>query len=367
MKSLIQPIILALVVILLTACQNSAEKIKTIKTPLKPTIEETVDNYLVTNIALDQPGAALLVLKNGQTIYQGERGIADIQQNTSINADTGFRIGSISKTFTAFLVMSLYENDQLKLDDSILNYMPEFDETWAPITIHHLLTHQSGIYDYGNDKVVADQMPDVLNNHHIMDYFVNHPELEFETGSQAQYSNTGYVLLATIVERISGMHFRDYLEMKILTPLGMFNTYLLDDYSAIQARFALNYGISLKIDNKRDYFAYGGASIVSTVNDMKRFIQAIMDNDIISQKNFDLMRTPYATNDGSHIVYGYGLAVDPDGKDAFFHNGKNDGYRSMMFINRENGSGIVILGNGGDNIDHFQVLDLLNEFMSKNT
>ena len=359
--------ILALVLILLTACQSSTEKTVAIKTPLKETLEETVDNYLVTNIALDQPGAALLVLKNGEILYQGVRGMADIPQDTSISAQTGFRIGSISKTFTAFSIMSLYENNELQLDDSILNYMPEFDDTWAPITIHHLLTHQSGIFDYGNDKIVADQMPDVLNNSHIIDYFVNNPTLEFKTGSKAEYSNTGYVLLATIVERVSGMRFSDYLRIKVLTPLEMFDTYVLDDYSAIKYPFALNYGKSLKMYNKTDYFSYGGASVVSTVNDMKRFMQGIMDNNIISEKTFDIMRKPHAANEVTKTVYGYGLAVDPDGKDSFFHNGKNDGYRSMMFINRENASGIIILGNGGDNIDHFQILDLLNEFMSNST
>ncbi len=367
MKNLIQPMILALMVIFLSACQSSTEKTVAIKTPLKPTLEETIDYYLATNISSDQPGAALLVLKNDKIIYQGARGMADIQQNTPISTDTGFRIGSISKTFTAFSIMSLYENNELQLDDSILNYMPEFDDTWAPITIHHLLTHQSGIFDYGNDKYVADQMPDVLKNRHIINYFVNNPELEFETGSQAQYSNTGYVLLATIVERVSGMRFSDYLKMKILTPLDMYDTYVLDDYSAIESPFALNYGKSLKMYNKTDYFSYGGASVVSTVNDMKRFIQGIIENNIISKKTFAIMRTPHTTDDRTNISYGYGLAVDPDGKDSFFHNGKNDGYRSMMFINRESSSGIVILGNGGDNIDHFQILDLLTEFISKNT
>jgi D-alanyl-D-alanine carboxypeptidase len=233
MNNLIQPMTLALVVFILTACQSSTKTTVAIKTPLKSTLEETIDYYLATNISSGQPGAALLVINNGETIYQGARGMADIPQNVSISADTGFRIGSISKTFTAFLIMSLYENNEIKLDDSILNYMPEFDVTWAPITIHHLLSHQSGIFDYGNDKLVADQMPDVLDNPHIIDYFVNHPELEFETGSQAQYSNTGYVLLAAIVERVSGMRFSDYLKIKILAPLDMHDTYVVDDYSAI--------------------------------------------------------------------------------------------------------------------------------------
>lgn len=359
--------IAAFVIISLTACQSSAEKAAAIKTPLKSTLTETLDNYLTTNISPKQPGASLLLLKQGEILYQGARGLADIEQKIAITTDTGFRIGSISKTFTAFLVMSLYENDELKLDDSILKYMPEFDDTWAPITIHHLLTHQSGIFDYGNDKIVADQMPNVLENHHIIDYFVDHPELEFQTGSQAQYSNTGYVLLGAIVERISGMALADYLQVKILSPLGMTDTYILDDYSAIRNPFALNFGTSLKMYGRTDYFAYGGSSVVSTVNDMNRFMQGIMDNNIISKQAFDIMRTPFATDERNHLSYGYGLAVDPDGKDAFFHNGKNDGYRSMMFINREHGSGTIILGNGGDNIDHFQILDLVTEFMSKST
>ena len=373
MISNLRSMTICFILILLVSCQNNNKK--PIKTELRPTLQETIDNYLTTNISSEQPGATLLVLKDREVIYQGESGMADIQQGIPINTDTGFRLGSISKTFTAFSIMSLYEDGELKLDDSILNYLPEFDETWAPITIHHLLTHQSGIFDFGNDKVIADQMPNVLENHHIIDYFVNHPELEFETGSRAEYSNTGYVLLATIVERVSGMRFSDYLEMKILTPLGMFDTYILDDYSAIKNPFALNYGESLKLtygksnnmDHKRDSFSYGGSGVVSTVNDMQRFMQGIMDNNIISEQAFDMMRTPYVTDDRSKLSYGYGLAVDPDGKDAFFHSGKNDGYRSMMFINRENASGIIILGNGGDNIDHFQILDLLNEFMSNST
>lgn len=351
------------ILILLVSCQNNNKT--PIKTELRPTLQESIDNYLTTNISSEQPGAALLVLKDGEVIYQSASGMADIQQGIPINTDTGFRLGSISKTFTAFSIMSLYEDGELKLDDSILNYLPEFDETWAPITIHHLLTHQSGIFDFGNDKVIADQMPNILENHHIIGYFVNHPELEFETGNQAQYSNTGYVLLATIVERVTGMHFRDYLEMEILTPLEMFDTYVINDYRAIEYLFALNYGKSLKMHNKTDDFSYGGASVVSTVNDMKLFIQGIMDNNIISEETFNIMRTGYVIDDRNNLSYGYGLAVDPNGKNSFFHSGKNDGYRTMMLINRENGSGIVILGNGGDNIEHAQIFELITEFMEQ--
>jgi len=366
MKSHLQFMVIALGIILFSGCQSSVEKPVPVKTTLKPTLEETIEHYLATNIAPEQPGAALLVIKNDEVLYHGARGVADSQEGIPISNRTGFRIGSISKTFTAFTIMLLVENFQLNLDDSILNTMPELDDTWAPITIHHLLTHQSGIFDYGNDKVVADQMPDRLENRHIIDYFINHPELEFETGSQAQYSNTGYVLLATIVERVSGMPFRDYMQTKILSPLEMFDTYILDDYSVIKSPFALNYGKSIKIYDKKDYFSYGGASVVSTVQDMKLFMQGIINNQIISEGAFDIMRSPYVTDDRNRLSYGYGLAVDPDGKDAFFHSGKNDGYRSMMFINRENSSGVVILGNGGDNIEHFHILDLLNEFFSNN-
>ena len=161
----------------LSAC-GSSQEVEFVTPGIKPTLAETLDAYLDANIQDMSPGMAILVVKDEVVDYVGTKGMANKYTALSIQSDTGFRIGSMSKTFTALAVMQLYEFERLTPDDLILQFLPELPSSWHEITIHHLLAHQSGIPDFYNDFVV-ESWPDGLTNDDIVDYFTNNDELEF--------------------------------------------------------------------------------------------------------------------------------------------------------------------------------------------
>lgn len=353
------------VLFFLGGCQSSSQP-EAVKTQIQPTLNGTLNNYLQQNIQANGPGAAVFAEKEGSFTYLGFRGMADTVQGFGINENTGFRIGSISKTFTAISVMQLVEKGQLNVEDKLLDHLPEFPSLWSEISIHDLLSHQSGIPDFANDRHVREQLPGVLTNAAILQYFRTHSELEFAPGSKGQYSNTGFVLLAEIVERVTGLGFIDYLNTNIFIPLNMLDTYVLKNASDIRDGFALNYGNSVKVSGEH-FYAYGSSGIVSTITDMRLFADALADNQLISAESIDIMRSPNKSLPNNTHAYGYGLIVDPSGYDAFYHTGGNDGYQSLMFINREESAQIIILGNGGSNVNHGHVMDLITEFFDQSS
>lgn len=333
--------------LLLTACgSEQAKPHRFIETPVMASLQETLDTFLETNIPADGPGTAVLLLKDGELVYKQTRGMADNSINHPINSDTGFRLASISKTFTALAVMQLVEQGLLRVDDSVLDFLPELPDTWKNITLHHLLAHQSGIPDFTNDLKITS-WPDGVTNQDILDYFSVHDILEFDTGSQVQYSNTGYVLLAEIIQRISGMRFADYMAAHIFQPLDLDNTYVLDEYASSPANTALNYASSAKLYD-REFYVTGSSSVVSSLNDMQLFMAALLEHRIVSEQSLQLMLVHHSVALFDGADYGYGLLLDPTGNDAFSHTGSNDGFKTRMLINNDSGFRFVIFTNGGD-------------------
>lgn len=347
----------------LLACNSNGKKHETIKTGVKATLTETLDTVLEANLTDEDPGLIISVWQNDVNLYTGMKGVA--KPNMPIKDHTQFRLASISKTFTAIAILKLYEQGLINLNDSILEYLPELDQSWQGITIHHLLAHQSGIPDIFNDLVTHQIIDNEITNSKILQYFIDNPALEFIAGSKEDYSNTGYILLAKIVSRVTGNKFADFMENEIFKPLGMNHTYILDEYAEITQQTAMNFAVDYKIFG-RDSFSYGSAAQVSSMIDMQRFLFAFMKGDILQSETKALMMTAYTSREESLFNgTGYGIFYfSDDGKTVYGHTGGHDGFRAIYAINREKNAFMVILGNGGDYMpDYNYMTELAGQFL----
>jgi CubicO group peptidase (beta-lactamase class C family) len=339
---IINVLLISTFVNLLTACQNY-KRAPIINTGIGPSITETIDAYLEANLFNDEAGISLLVRKDGEVVYKKSKGLANKLTGQLINSHTGFRLASISKPFVALAIMQLYEQKKIALEDSILIYQPELPLSWKPITIHHLLSHRSGIPDFLNDLHLAEQFKNI-NNQDVVNYFVEHKKLEFIPGDQADYSNSGYMLLAEIIERISGKNFEDYMVNNLFVPNGMKNSYILDEKSVSRPNDALNYadkntlwGLNINTN--------GGDGQVASIDDMNIFIQELLKGSFVSTETLDLMREIYSKLEQGN--YGYGWFKGARYEDSFTAGGSMDGFESVLIIEPAIDLQYVGLSNGG--------------------
>ncbi len=287
-------------------------------------------------------GAAVLVMKDGEVVYRGAVGLARNTPATPITADTGFRIASISKTFTALAVLQLVEEGTLRLNDSILTHLPELPGSWGSITLELMLSHRSGIIDVVND-ILPSTWLEGKTNADIIAYLIAHPDLEYPPNTIAEYSNTGYILLAEVVARASGQRFATYLRQNIFEPAGMTDSFINDEQQALGPTDALAYGTRDNFYGTKTYI-HGAMAQVSSVEDFGRFFTAMRNHQLVDADTLSLMRSnPHQTMLFGR-GYGYGLMLEGD---RYGHEGSWDGYRTKMSLDPETGIDLVVLVSGG--------------------
>jgi CubicO group peptidase (beta-lactamase class C family) len=330
--------------LILTGCGGSSSIRPVTTTTIQPTLAETIDVFLAANFTDDAPGLAVLVIKDGIVTYKNGKGSANKHTNQNINAATGFRIASISKPFTALAIMQLYQQQQIDLGASILTFLPELPASWHAMTVHHLLSHQSGIPDHLNHFPVGGWLE---TNAEILNYFSHNDTLRFTPGSQVEYNNSGYTLLAEIVARVSGERFADYMQNHLFIPLGMNNSYIADEFSVDRDNDALNYA-ELRTIHNHDMRIYGGVGQVSSLDDMGLFINALLNGEIIDRQTFELMTQNHSPNFKPDLGYGYGWALVPAVPGIFAHGGSLDGFKSNMELKTNLDIHLLFLSNGGD-------------------
>jgi D-alanyl-D-alanine carboxypeptidase len=306
------------------------------------TLVQKLDAYLAANIPTTQPGVSVLVAKNGKLSYSGGRGMADIPANISVTSNTGFRLASVSKSFTAIAVMQLVEKGELKLTDHLVDYLPELPTSWSQITIEHLLTHKSGIYDIINDWWPPTDLQG-LTHATLVNYLLQNPALEFAPGSACDYSNTGYMLLVNVIEKKTGMSFSNYMQQNIFGPAGMTGSYITDESQPIKPGDALNRGQSRSILGLNIYLK-GSMAQVSSVNDFFNFFEALRNNTLMSAQTKANILTAHGKLRGYNIGYGYGFIVEGD---YIGHSGDWDGFQTEMGIIKSTGVEFAILTNSG--------------------
>lgn len=292
-------------------------------------LESDFDQYLRAASDVWKFQGAVLVAKDGQIVYRKPFGYADHELDVKNRTRMKFQIGSITKQFTAACIMLLVEEGKIKLDDPITRHLPDYPSNPGDrITIHHLLSHTSGIPNYTAMLDVWNRRALETSVADLMATFKDKP-LEFEPGQEWSYSNSGYIVLGAIVEAASGMSYEEFVESRIFDALGMENSGYDHREEIIEDR-AKGYYLGDDGELKNASFVhmsvpYAAGALYSTVNDLLTWDQALYGEQLLSSTSLEKMFTPVKNN------YGYGFMIqDVFDRKLIWHNGGIDGFLTTL-------------------------------------
>ncbi len=287
------------------------------------------------------PGLALVVKQAGKVLYNRCSGLANLENKQVINNTSSFYLASVSKQFTAMAIMLLEQENKIRPSDPIIQYFPSLPEHWKSITVHHLLTHQSGIPDYLNEMSLPVKQ---ITNEAVVNALAKKDKLHFQPGTQFRYSNTGYVLLALLVEKVSGRPFEVFLREAIFKPLGMSNTFV---YTKANTAAGLVRGY--RADRQpTDYnlLTKGDGGMYSSLHDLLLWSDGFIQQTLIPEKQHTtLVRNPATVN--ADLSYGYGWLLSRWRDITLFsHGGSLVGFHNSILIVPDQKFTIIILSNG---------------------
>ncbi len=316
--------------------------------PADSSLPEKLDSILSEIYPRDEPGAAVIVVKDGTVLLRKGYGLAQVELGVAIEPEMVFRLGSITKQFTGAAIMLLEEEGKLSVKDSISKYLPDYPVHGHEITIEHLLTHTSGIYNYtAIPGYMAEKVRNHLTTEELVEAFKDQP-MNFSPGERWSYSNSGYVLLGAIIEKVSGKSYADFVQERIFDPLGMKNSHY-GGHQIIAGRVA-GYGWNGTEYTNSSYLSmtqpHAAGSLLSNVDDLYRWNQALERNELLGQDSYDRMTTGFKLNDGEDSNYGYGFATGKlRGRPVISHGGGIFGFATYAFRIPEANSFIAILTN----------------------
>lgn len=297
------------------------------------------DKILSAQFKPDEPGATALVARNGQIIYKKAFGMANLELNVPMQADHVFKIGSITKQFTAVAILQLMEQGKLNVQDDITKFIPDYPTHGYTITIEHLLTHTSGIQSYTSMPGFEERMTTAVTPVEMIQHFRNQP-MRFAPGTRWSYSNSNYFLLGYIIEQITGQSYSAYLEENFFKPLGMMNSFYGSDIRIIKNR-AAGYAAGEKgFENARPMSMtqpYAAGSILSTVEDLLKWNRGLQSYKLIKKESLDKAYTRYKLSDGTETDYGYGWRMQyVQDSPTIEHGGGINGFITMvMYLPKE--------------------------------
>ena len=281
------------------------------------------------------PGCAVGVFQNGAIAYAKGYGLASIEHDVPITPDTMFYAGSVSKQFTAMAAALAIQQGKLSYDDSIRRHLPELPAYADAIKVRHLLHHTSGLRDYNTLLAVAGRRDeDAWDNAAVLRITSRQKALNFEPGAEYLYSNTGYTLLATIVERATGIKFADYAAAQIFTPLGMTATHFHTDARRLVKGRALGYGGrdgAWTMDTPINERA-GAGGLYTSITELQKWDENFYAGTVGGTAILEQLQTRAVLNDGKTIAYAWGLQIgDYRGLPIVEHSGSLGGYRAHIF------------------------------------
>jgi CubicO group peptidase (beta-lactamase class C family) len=296
----------------------------------------------------DGPGAAIIVRKDGKTIFRKGYALADLELGVPIEPDMIFRLGSITKQFTAVSILMLAEQGKLGLQDEITKFLPDYPTQGRRITVEHLLTHTSGIQSYTD---MAEWLPlwrkDFMLQE-LIDLFKNKP-MQFEPGERWVYNNSGYILLGAIIEKVSGQAYEEFVDTHIFKPLGMKHSCYGSTERVIPRRIP---GYQTGKDGfiNAPYLSmtqpYAAGSLLSSVDDLAVWSDAVFSGKLIGKEWLDRALTPYKLKNGESTGYGYGWFItNYQGHRIIEHGGGINGFMTYEMTLPEDRIFLAILTN----------------------
>jgi len=319
---------------------------------------------LFAGFGQNDPGCAVLVIKNGKTVFEKGYGVAELRTREKIGPETNFRLASLTKEFTAMAIMLLVHDGKLRYDERLTDIFPGFPAYGKNITVRQMLSHISGLIDY--EDIMAKQYPGVpdekipqIHDAGVLDLLKQQTTTRFAPGTRWEYSNSGYVLLGLTVERRSGMSFGDFLRTRVFHPLGMTNTIVYEKGKNEVAHRA--YGHTLvagewqETDQSSTSATRGDGAVYSSLEDMAKWDQALNEHSLLSEKEMqpaltsatDLHGGPLQQLDGKLApLYGFGWFLDSyRGHRRYWHYGETVAFRNAIERFPDQGLTVLVLSN----------------------
>lgn len=323
---------------------------------------QKIDSLLNSLYVAKKINGNFLIAEKGNVIYKKSFGLANEETQEQLNENSIFELASVSKQFTAMAIAILQEKGKLSIEDKMSKFIPEL-AFYDNITIKNLVHHTSGLPDYMDLMETRFDKSKIATNKDIIALFAKEqPKLLFDTNTKWEYSNTGYALLASIIEKASGMSYGDYLQKAIFTPLKMTNTFVYTRRYAPKKVTNYAYGYVYSDDLKKQVLPddlaetkmvvwldgiVGDGTVNSTVNDLLLWDRALYTNTLLSKNGMEQVFTAGTLADGSATKYGFGWMLEnhPDFGKTTSHSGGWPGYKTFMERHVDNDKTIIILFN----------------------
>jgi len=294
-------------------------------------LSSKIDSMLSPTFMKEGPGGVFMIVKKGEIYFKKAYGQANLELGVPMTTENVFQIGSMTKQFTAVAILMLVEEGKLKLEDDITSYIPDYPTQGQQITIHHLLTHTSGIKDFTKMKSIMEIARQDLSPKEVVDFFKNEP-MQFKPGEQFQYNNSGYVLLGYILELVSGETYETFVEKRLFEKAGMKTARYASDRELIPNR-AYGYHKRGAYTNKMWVslsIPFSSGALMATVEDMWHWQQALNDHSLVSDPILQKAFRKYRLNNGQEFGYGYGWHLkNLNGMVIREHGGSIFGFKSM--------------------------------------
>ena len=300
------------------------------------------------------PGGTVMVIQHGKVLYSEAFGKADVEAGREITLATNFRLASVTKQFTAMAVLMLADRSKLSLDQTVSEFFPEFAPVGKTITVRHLLTHTSGLVEY--EDVMPESTNTPLLDQDVLRLIKDTDSTHFAPGTRFEYSNSGFALLALIVEKASGRSFARFLKENIFAPLGMNATLAYEKGITEVSDRAYGYspdtihaGKFERTDQSLTSAVLGDGGIYSSVNDLRKWDEALKAGTLVSKKTMEEILAHQATVEEGKTWYGYGWFIGSiDGVPAYYHGGTTVGFRTFILRIPDTSLTVITLFNRAD-------------------
>lgn len=304
-------------------------------------------DVLMKRYAGDVPGASLLVVRDGRPVIRRSYGQANLEDRIAATPETDYRLASVTKQFTAAAILLLVEDGRLSLDDRPKKWLSSLPPSLDPVTIRQLLTHSSGIVDY--EDVIPTGTTAQLHDADVLHLLESQDSTYFNPGTAYRYSNSGYALLALIVERASGKSFATFLRERIFIPLGMSHTVAYEEGISTVPNRAYGYttrdGKWTRKDQSVTSAVLGDGGIYSSIDDLVRWDAAWYDSRLLRDESRALAVQPHTDTDKPEVKYGFGWRITGE---TLWHSGETSGFRNVIVRYPKRRLTVVILTNRDD-------------------
>ena len=330
---------------------------------------DAIDSLFTAFDTTGMPGAGVVVIRDGAVIAQKTYGLADVDSGTAITPETNFRLASLSKAFTAAAVLLLVGDGKLALDDPASMILPELPAYAGKVTVRHLLTHTSGLWDY--EEFVPDtQTRQVKDNDALKLIAARAESLYFAPGTEWRYSNTGYALLALIVERVAGERYARVLQQRIFEPLGMRGTVAFEDGVSSVSHRAYGHRVRgdsvRRTDQSNTSAVLGDGGVYSSIHDLILWDAALSAGTLIPASLWREATTPFRLADGRATEYGYGWFIDRfEGHVRHRHHGETRGFTHSIYRFPEERLTTIVLTNRSDSAPWEKNDDIARRYLER--